>query len=344
MGTCINDIHLSLKMNQKDMTTFPVLKFEPLFKSVIWGGKRIAEFKGIPSQGDTIGESWELSCVPGNESVVVEGEFKGRNLKELLLEFPTEIMGEKLLARYGKGEFPLLIKLIDSADDLSVQVHPDDELAGKRHNCLGKIEMWISVAPADDAYLYAGLKHAITPDEYRSRIADNTIIDCLCKYYPKAGDVFFLPAGRVHSIGKGNFVLEIEETCDITYRIYDYDRRDAKGNPRQLHVEESIDAVNFNDTADSAPTAIPAGKNVENTIADCHHFTTTAIDVDGAFELSLAERKSFTVIAAISGDAEVVDGEGRATALKQGTTALIPASMPAVTVRGNARIITTFVK
>ena len=133
------------------MTTFPVLKFEPLFKSVIWGGKRIAEFKGIPSQGDTIGESWELSCVPGNESVVVEGEFKGRNLKELLLEFPTEIMGEKLLARYGKGEFPLLIKLIDSADDLSVQVHPDDELAGKRHNCLGKIEMWISVPPADDA-------------------------------------------------------------------------------------------------------------------------------------------------------------------------------------------------
>ena len=110
------------------MTTFPVLKFEPLFKSVIWGGKRIAEFKGIPSQGDTIGESWELSCVPGNESVVVEGEFKGRNLKELLLEFPTELMGEKLLARYGKGEFPLLIKLIDSADDLSVQVHPDDSL------------------------------------------------------------------------------------------------------------------------------------------------------------------------------------------------------------------------
>ena len=156
--------------------------------------------------------------------------------------------------------------------------------------------------------------------------------------------MFFLPAGRVHSIGKGNFVLEIEETCDVTYRIYDYDRRDAKGNPRQLHVEESIDAVNFNDTADSAPTTIPAGKNVENTIADCHHFTTTAIDVDGAFELSLAERKSFTVIAAISGDAEVVDGEGRATALKQGTTALIPASMPAVTLRGNARIITTFVK
>ena len=274
---------------------------------------------------------------------MAEGDDKGLNLRELIAKYKGDLVGNAVYAKFG-DVFPLLVKIIDAKRDLSVQVHPDDELAGKRHNCLGKIEMWISVAPADDAYLYAGLKHAITPDEYRSRIADNTIIDCLCKYYPKAGDVFFLPAGRVHSIGKGNFVLEIEETCDITYRIYDYDRRDAKGNPRQLHVEESIDAVNFNDTADSAPTTIPAGKNVENTIADCHHFTTTAIDVDGAFELSLAERKSFTVIAAISGDAEVVDGEGRATALKQGTTALIPASMPAVTLRGNARIITTFVK
>lgn len=323
---------------------FPILTFETLFKSVIWGGKRIAEFKGLPSQGDTIGESWELSCVPGNESVVADGEYKGKNLKELLCAYPEEIMGKKLVARYGKGEFPLLIKLIDSADDLSVQVHPDDELAGKRHNCPGKTEMWISVAPADNAYLYAGFKNPITPDEYRSRIADNTIIDCMCKYYPKVGDVFFLPAGRVHSIGKGNFVLEIQETSDITYRIYDYDRRDAQGNPRQLHVEESIDAVNFEDAGNSAPTAIPAGKNTQSTIADCHHFTTTAIDVDGEFKLELSDRESFTVIASIEGNAEVVDAEGRTTALNQGTTALIPASMPTVTLRGEARIITTFVR
>jgi len=196
------------------MATFPILMFEPRFKSVIWGCKRIAEFKGLPSQGDNIGESWELSGVPGNESVVSEGLFKGKNLHELLVEHSREIMGERLTERFG-DEFPLLVKLIDSADDLSVQVHPDDELAGKRHNCPGKTEMWISIAPEDGAYLYSGLNRVLTPDEYRRRIADNTITECLGKYYPEKDDVFFLPAGRVHSIGKGNFVLEIQETLIV---------------------------------------------------------------------------------------------------------------------------------
>lgn len=325
------------------MATFPILTFTPQFKSVIWGGKRIAAFKDLPSQGDTIGESWELSGVPGHESVVADGPYKGDNLRDLLNAHGKEIMGEKLSERFG-NEFPLLIKLIDSADDLSVQVHPDDELAAKRHHCPGKTEMWISVAPADDAYLYSGLKCALTPDEYRRRIADNTIIDCLGKYYPKKGDVFFLPAGRIHSIGKGNFVLEIQETSDITYRIYDYDRRDAQGNPRQLHVEESVDAVDFNDTESAAPTSIPAGTNTEHVIADCHHFTTTAIDVDGSVKLDLAPRKSFTIIVNVDGDATLTDPEGRVTSLPTGHTALIPASMPEVTVSGHCRVVTAWIR
>ena len=302
------------------MATFPILMFEPRFKSVIWGGKRIAEFKGLPSQGDNIGESWELSGVPGNESVVSEGLFKGKNLHELLVEHSREIMGERLTERFG-DKFPLLVKLIDSADDLSVQVHPDDELAGKRHNCPGKTEMWISIAPEDGAYLYSGLNRVLTPDEYRRRIADNTITECLGKYYPEKDDVFFLPAGRVHSIGKGNFVLEIQETSDITYRIYDYGRLDAQGNPRQLHIEESVDAVDFND--------------IEGV---------SSIEVKDQYVLDLEDRDSFTIIVAIDGYAPLIDSDGTVTMLPEGSTALIPASMPGVTIRGNCKVITAYIK
>lgn len=325
------------------MATFPILMFEPRFKSVIWGGKRIAEFKGLPSQGDNIGESWELSGVPGNESVVSEGLFKGKNLHELLVEHSCVIMGERLTERFG-DEFPLLVKLIDSADDLSVQVHPDDELAGKRHNCPGKTEMWISIAPEDGAYLYSGLNRVLTPDEYRRRIADNTITECLGKYYPEKDDVFVLPAGRVHSIGKGNFVLEIQETSDITYRIYDYGRLDAQGNPRQLHIEESVDAVDFNDIEGAAPTKIPHGENVQHIIADCAHFTVSSIEVKDQYVLDLEDRDSFTIIVAIDGYAPLIDSDGAVTMLPEGSTALIPASMPGVTIRGNCKVITAYIK
>ena len=217
------------------MSTFPILTFNTIFKSVLWGGKRIAQFKGIPSQGDHIGESWELSGVPGHESVIESGIYAGKTLPEVLKTHAEEIMGAHVVSRYGT-EFPLLIKLIDSADDLSIQVHPDDALAAKRHNCNGKTEMWISLDPAEGAYLYSGFSREISKEEYRKRIADNTILETLGKYYTRKGDVFFLPAGRVHSIGKGNFILEIQQSSDVTYRIYDFDRRDAAGNPRQLHI------------------------------------------------------------------------------------------------------------
>ena len=311
------------------MTTFPILIFEPRFKSVIWGGKRIAEFKGVPSQGDNIGESWELSGVPGHESVVADGMFKGKNLRELLRDHSDEIMGGRLAARFG-DEFPLLIKFIDSSDDLSVQVHPDDELARKRHNCSGKTEMWVSIAPEKGAYLYSGLNRVLTPDEYRQRISDNTIIECLGKYYPEKGDVFF--------------VLEIQETSDITYRIYDYDRRDAVGNPRQLHIEESVDAVDFSDTAGAAPSRIPQEENVQNVIADCAHFTTTAINVMDQYVLDLESRDSFTVLVVVDGNALLIDPEGNETALSNGSTTLIPAAMSGVIIRGNCNVITSYIR
>lgn len=320
----------------------PVIKFEPIFKSVLWGGTRIAEFKGLPSQGDHVGESWELSPMDGHESVVADGPFKGKTLPELLREHGREIMGERLFERYG-DRFPLLIKFIDSTQDLSIQVHPDDELAATRHNSLGKTEMWYSVLPTSTAYLYAGFNQEMDAEKFRAKVADSTIVDTLTKYYTKPGDLFFLPAGRVHAIGEGNFVLEIQEASDITYRIYDYNRRDAQGNLRQLHVDESVDAINYNDKTQEVKN-VTAKPGEQALLEDCNYFTTTLINVEGDYFLPLAKRGSFTVLIATKGNLTVVDGEGRETTLPQGQTVLVPAEVPAVTLKGTGEVVTVYIK
>ncbi len=322
----------------------PILKFTPIFKSVLWGGKRIAQFKNMPPQGDHVGESWDLSPMKGNESVVSEGPMKGRTLPELMISDGEEIMGKRLYANYG-DKFPLLIKFIDSTDDLSIQVHPDDELAAKRHNSLGKTEMWFSVLPAEGAYLYAGFKKQITPEQFRAMVADNTIVDVLGKFYPKRGDMFFLPAGRVHSIGRGNFVLEIQEASDITYRIYDYDRRDAQGNPRQLHIEESVDSITYNDTEMTVDHFEPkAGEEI--VMESCPFFTTTLMEIEGTTTLKLAERDSFSVVISTRGNAVLTAPDGSKTILNQGETVLVPASMESldITASGDScEIVTTYI-
>ena len=318
-----------------------ILKFDPIFKSVIWGGKRIAEFKGLPSQGDHIGESWELSPMEGHESVVSQGTFKGATLPSLIANHGNEIMGERLMKKYD-GKFPLLIKLIDSSDDLSVQVHPDDELAAKRHNSLGKTEMWYSIAPAEGAYLYAGFSKHIDAAEFRRQVAENEIIPSLHKYFTHPGDIFFLPAGRVHSIGRGNFVLEIQEASDITYRIYDYDRRDAQGNPRQLHVEESVDAIDFDDTAD-LPAENELGVVGElRPLAESSYFKTEIARVDGTMTIDLAARNSFTILVATAGELTVKNADGEIS-LRRGETALVAASTPSITIEGKGTFVSTFI-
>ena len=202
-------------------------------------------YKGIESTAKNVGESWELSAVAGNESVVANGEFAGRNIVELIKEYKADLLGEKVYAESG-DTFPILVKFIDARDDLSIQVHPDDELAAARHNgSKGKTEMWYVVKADKGAHLMSGMSLKITPEEYVRRIEDNTITDVLCDYKVKEGDVFFLPAGRVHSIGKGCFIAEIQQTSDITYRIYDFGRHGLDGKPRELHVEQSKDAVDY---------------------------------------------------------------------------------------------------
>ncbi len=213
------------------------------------------------------------------------------------------------------------------------------------HNSLGKTEMWFSVLPAEGAYLYAGFKKQITPEQFRAMVADNTIVDVLGKFYPKRGDMFFLPAGRVHSIGRGNFVLEIQEASDITYRIYDYDRRDAQGNPRQLHIEESVDSITYNDTEMTVDHFEPkAGEEI--VMESCPFFTTTLMEIEGTTSLKLAERDSFSVVISTRGNAVLTAPDGSKTILNQGETVLVPASMESVDITASGdscEIVTTYI-
>ena len=220
------------------------IHFAPYLKSVIWGGERIAPYKGILTDQSSIGESWELSAVPGHVSVVDRGPFAGKSLTDLIAGYKEDLVGREIYRRFGTA-FPLLIKFIDARADLSVQVHPDDELAARRHHCPGKTEMWHVIETAPDAKIYVGLKDRLTPDDYERRVADNTIMDVIDAYASRPGDTFFLPAGRIHAIGAGNLLAEIQETSDITYRIYDYDRRDKDGKPRELHTAEARDAIDY---------------------------------------------------------------------------------------------------
>ena len=317
----------------------PVLKFTPIYKSVLWGGTRICRFKGVASEGDTIGESWELSPMPGHESVVAEGPFAGRTLNSLVEEYPEAILGANVVKRFG-ANFPLLIKFIDSTSDLSIQVHPDDELALRRHNALGKTELWYALEPLDDAFIYLGLTRRVKPDEFNSLVASGNIISVLRRIPVKSGDVFFIPSGRIHALGKGNLVVEIQEASDITYRIYDYNRRDSQGRTRELHVEQSVDAIDFHDTVEEHHNLLPSpGQTLQ--LGKCQYFTTDAINVAGETSLDLALRDSFTILVNIGGDLKITSPDGETVSFPQGTSVLIPAEIPSVTITGHGRVLST---
>lgn len=309
--------------------------FHPYLKSVIWGGNKICEYKGIKQEEPNIGESWEISEVPGHESVVSEGEYAGMNLSELISRFGKELLGNMVFEKYH-GKFPLLIKLIDANDNLSVQVHPDDNLARKRHNSLGKTEMWYIIDTEEGAKIYAGLKDQLSPEEYVKRVADNTFSDALAIHDSKEDDVFFLPAGRVHAIGAGNLLAEIQESSDITYRIYDYNRKDANGNPRELHTEMAKDAIDFKVYGHYKNPPLDENES-DCEIVKCSHFTTNRIKIKGRKKLHL-DKESFTVVMCIKGDA-IVKCKAGYTVLTSGWSALLPAYLEEAELIGEATLL-----
>lgn len=220
------------------------LKFNAFLKQTIWGGNKIIPFKHLDSQLENVGESWEISGVKDHQTIVSEGEYAGRALNEVVEELKGKLIGESNYEQFG-NEFPLLIKFIDARQDLSIQVHPTDEIAKKQGKSRGKTEMWYIMDSDKDAHLRSGLKKKITPAEYKEMVENDTILDAIADYSVKEGDCFFLPAGRIHSIGKGCFLAEIQQTSDVTYRIYDFKRKDKNGNYRELHTDLAAECINY---------------------------------------------------------------------------------------------------
>ncbi len=319
----------------------PPMSFEPILKSVIWGGEKIAPFKGITTDQTKIGESWEVSGVPGHESVVANGPDKGRSLGDLVKEYKGLLVGDYVYDRFG-DTFPLLIKIIDAAGDLSVQVHPDDELAMKRHNSLGKTEMWYIVDTDPDAVICAGLTEKITPEEYSARVADNTLMDVIAHHKSKPGDVFFLPAGRVHSIGAGNMLVEVQETSDVTYRIYDFGRIGADGKPRQLHVEEAKDAIDYTVYPDYRTTPEHLSENI-TMLVGCDHFDVTRLDITDFKKIYFPDLDSFFTTTCIEGEFTVTDDRGNKLTLRRGQTLLVPAMATSFTYEGTGVVINAYI-
>jgi mannose-6-phosphate isomerase len=312
-------------------------KFVPYLKSVLWGGDKIAPFKGIATDQQAIGESWEISGVPGHESVVAEGADKGMTLPALIEKYGAQLVGAKVYERFG-NTFPLLVKIIDAKKDLSVQVHPDDELAKQRHNSLGKTEMWYIIDAEPGAKIYAGLSKQITPDDYTRLVEEKKIMDVIAAHESHAGDLFYLPAGRIHAIGAGNILAEIQETSDITYRVYDFDRRDANGNTRELHTEQAKDAIDY--------TVYPEYKSEydrntmgEVPLIDCDYFDVNLVKADEQQPIAMSH-DSFMIIMCLDGKCEVITDGKTVTTMQRGETLLVPASTSEIEVNGKATLLT----
>ena len=300
------------------------LKFHPILKQTLWGGERIIPYKELASGLSRVGESWELSGMPGSESVVAEGPWAGSTLSELIGRFGAELLGKANYARFGQ-EFPLLVKFIDAREDLSIQVHPDDELARKRHGKSGKCEMWYVLEAEPGASLLTGFSRPIAPAEYERRVADNTLTDVLNRQAIASGDVFYLPAGRVHSIGKGSFIVEIQQSSDITYRIYDFDRRDATGNSRELHTELAREAIDFESSENSRITYAPEN-NQEVRLVTTPYFTTSLYTLTARTRCDWSATDSFVAIVLLQGSGSLTDNEGNRIDVRQGETWLLPIS------------------
>lgn len=309
------------------------LKFKPILKSIIWGGSDISKFKNIEPIQEGIGESWEISGVPGDISIIENGALAGISLQTILSEKREKLVGSEVYHKFG-NKFPLLIKFIDAQDDLSIQVHPDDKLAGERHNSFGKTEMWYVVKAAPEAFLYTGFEKQITPEEYEKSIEDNSFTDSLKKHMVKEGDVFFLPAGRVHAIGAGCFIAEIQQTSNITYRIYDYNRKDAQGNSRELHTELAKDAIDFK-LYDTYKTEYRKELNKPVELVTCPYFTTNLLELNEFTKRDYSQKDSFVIYMCLEGSLNLVDNKGNTLHIERGESLLIPAETNSVEISPN---------
>jgi mannose-6-phosphate isomerase len=305
------------------MNTLYPLKFEPILKDKIWGGARLKNILNKSGASEKCGESWEISAVEGSISIIRNGFLSGNNLQEVTEVYMGDLVGDKIYSRFGI-EFPLLIKFIDANDILSVQVHPDDELARLRHDAYGKTEMWYIIQAEDNAELIAGFNRELDRETYLRHLQSKTLKEILNFEKVKEGDVFFTPAGRVHAVGAGILLAEIQQTSDITYRIYDWDRLDEKGNPRELHTELALDALDFKHH-DSYRTGYEAVMNLTTILADCEYFTTGLLHFNQPIEKDFHFIDSFVIYMCLEGQMDIHYGEGEPEKVRKGESVLIPA-------------------
>ena len=315
------------------MNLYP-FQFEPILKERIWGGTKLKNYLNKPITSEITGESWELSTVPSDVSVVKNGLFKGKNLNELIDLYPEEMLGKTVFARFGK-QFPLLFKYLDAREDLSIQLHPNDELAKARHNSFGKTEMWYVMQADENARLIVGFKEDSSREEYLHHIENKKLISLLNEVPVKKGDVFFLETGTIHAIGAGIVIAEIQQTSDVTYRIYDWDRVDANGNERELHTELALDAINYKTTF--AKKEYKSTENKSTSLVDCPYFTTGFIPLNGSAVFSKTN-DSFKVLMAVEGDFSLLVN-GESYHYKKGSTVLLPAVITDYQLDGLASVL-----
>ena len=301
------------------------LKFKPILKDKVWGGAKLSKFPGKENASDKCGESWEISCLEDDISIVSEGFLEGNNLQELIEVYMGDLVGDKIFDQFGT-EFPLLIKFIEANEILSVQVHPDDEMALQKHNLRGKTEMWYIIDSEKDAQLISGFNREISPEEYIRYLNDGKIKDILNFVEVEKGNVFFMPAGRIHAIGPGILLTEIQESSDLTYRIYDWNRNNESGVQRDLHTELALEAIDFTYHPDSKTHYVKTlNKSVE--VVDSRYFTTNVIHLDQAVEKNYNFIDSFVIYICTEGEVNLEVGNLLPTSLRKGETVLVPAAI-----------------
>ena len=323
------------------MTLYPFL-FEPNLHTVVWGGNRLRPYKGLTPSSEPVGESWEVSAVPGSVGVISNGPMAGRDIVSVISEAPEAILGESVSRKYN-GKLPLLVKFIDAKGDLSIQVHPNDEMAQRVHGKMGKSEMWYIIKAEPGSYLYAGFKEQITPYEYRKRVQDGSITEVLAKHEVKPGDVFYLPAGRVHAICGGILLAEVQQSSDVTYRIFDYNRPGIDGKPRELHTELAAEALDYH-VEDEYRTEYD---DSANQIISSPYFSVRVTETTKPFHRNLVKYDSFIISVCMEGDCII---RMRITAdeilLREGYSCLIPAAIADYDVipqKGKTRILDAFI-
>ena len=318
-----------------------IYKFHSILKPVLWGGDKLEAYKRLPASPAPIGESWELSAMPGRESVVADGDDAGLTLTELVSRYGADLVGEDVYRRYG-DQFPLLIKFIDAKRDLSIQVHPGEEQARRLHDCMGKNEMWYILDSDDGAVIRTGFNRVMSPEEYDRRVGEGTILEVMNETSSCAGDVYFIPAGQIHAIGAGNLLVEIQQSSDVTYRVWDYNRRDHNGQPRELHTALAREALDF-DAHDCKVQDLPADCDGITSLVRCDAFEVCRLDVDHHHLVTLPSPHSFVAVVCIEGETTLhVEGMPPVT-LSRCETALVPAVADRVEMTGSARLLITTV-